>query len=54
MAVAIEVKKKLSYLTAADKERGLFALNKQVKDAAAYPETFSGKVVENIYKFLRR
>ena len=54
MAVAIEVKKKLSYLTAADKERGLFALNKQVKDAAAYPETFRGKVVENIYKFFEK
>ena len=54
MAVAIEVKEKLSYLTAADKERGLFALNKQVKDVAAYPETFSGKVGENIYKFFEK
>merc|ERR1719233_416526 len=50
-AIAIGVKERLSDLTNADKERGLFALNKQVKDVAAYPESFQGKGGENIYKF---
>ena len=50
-AVAVIVKETLSSLTAANKERGLFALNKQVKDVATYPEIFHGKPGDNIYKF---
>ena len=49
---ASSVKNKISDLKAANDERGLFALNKEVKDAAAYPETFHGKAGENIYIFL--
>ena len=50
-AVTKEVKKKVTDLTVANKERRLFALSKQVKDVAAYPETFSGKSGENVYRF---
>ena len=52
--ITAEVKNKLSDLKAANDERGLFALNKQVKDAAAYPEPFHGKVGQNIYKFFEK
>ena len=49
-AIAI-IKDKLADLKAANNDRGLFALNKHVKDVAAYPEAFHGKDGENIYKF---
>ena len=41
-------------LTVADKERKLFALNKQEKDVAANPQSFHGKRGENIYKFFAK
>ena len=54
MTVATSVKEKLSYLTVANEERRLFALNKQVKDIVPYPEPFHGKPGENIFKFFEK
>ena len=53
-AVTANVKERLSDLKAANEARGLFALNKQVKDIAPYPETFTGKPGENIFKFFEK
>ena len=35
----------------ADKDRALYLTHKPVKELAVYPEPFSGKVIENVYKF---
>ena len=53
-AVTVSVKERLSDLKAANETRGLFALNKQVKDVAPYPETFHGKPGDNIFKFFEK
>ena len=47
-----EIKKKLDDLKLIDDERGLFSLNKAVKEVAVYPPAFGGDPSENVYIFL--
>ena len=54
MEITARVKNKLLDLKAANNDRGLFALNKQVKDVAPYPESFHGISGENVYKFFMK
>ena len=45
------VKEKIADLKKVDSERGLYSLNKSVKDAAVYPKPFGGKESDDVFHF---
>ena len=46
--------KVLTDVEKADKERALYLTHKPVKELSAYPEPFTGKVIENVFKFKQK
>ena len=48
------VRSKISDLSLVDKEKCLYSLSKPVKELSVYPDSFSGKPGENLFKFIEK